>query len=180
MQWFKIKPNSVQMWLSVDPLSDDYPHQSAYAYCSNNPVMRVDPTGMNDDWVQGADGGIKWDKNATSQATTKAGEKYLGKDLTFTFNSYIDSKSWDGPLGSFPAGDKLTSTINVKSNTDADNNLLSVDIKSSVFVNKTGGIFQGDNYYPGQKNIGLDIKGAKVGLQLLNSMLKLIHLKKWD
>ncbi|MDZ4747201.1 MAG: hypothetical protein SH808_01845 [Saprospiraceae bacterium] len=119
--------------------------------------------GQLDDWVQNADGEIYWDKNATSQATTKVGETYLGRDLTFTFNSYIDGDLWDGPMGSFPAGNKLTSTINVTSNTDADNNLLSVDIKSSTFVHKTGGIFQGDRYYPGQKNINLDIKGATSG-----------------
>lgn len=38
----------LSVWLSVDPLSDDYPHQSPYAYCSNNPVMRVDPDGRSD------------------------------------------------------------------------------------------------------------------------------------
>lgn len=32
-------------WLSVDPLSDKYPHISPYAYCGNNPVKFVDPDG---------------------------------------------------------------------------------------------------------------------------------------
>ena len=33
------------IWLSVDPLSDKYPHLTSYNYCANNPVMLVDPDG---------------------------------------------------------------------------------------------------------------------------------------
>lgn len=32
-------------WLSVDPLSDKYPHISPYVYCGNNPIKFVDPDG---------------------------------------------------------------------------------------------------------------------------------------
>jgi hypothetical protein len=35
---------------------------------------------MFDDWVEGTDGTIYWDENATSQETTKSGERYLGKE----------------------------------------------------------------------------------------------------
>jgi RHS repeat-associated protein len=33
------------IWLSVDPMSDDYPHISAYNYCFNNPINLIDPDG---------------------------------------------------------------------------------------------------------------------------------------
>ena len=33
------------MWLSVDPMSDQYPSISPYAYCAWNPVKLVDPDG---------------------------------------------------------------------------------------------------------------------------------------
>ena len=33
------------IWLSVDPLSDKYPHISPYVYCGNNPMKFVDPDG---------------------------------------------------------------------------------------------------------------------------------------
>ena len=33
------------IWLSVDPMSDKYPHLTSYNYCANNPVMLVDPDG---------------------------------------------------------------------------------------------------------------------------------------
>jgi hypothetical protein len=102
---------SILRWLSVDPMAKERSWLTPYNFVQNNPLSRVDPTGALDDWVQDAEGNIKWDNNANSQATTKAGETYLGKTLTFSFNSYIDKKLWDGPLGSFPAGNKLTTTL---------------------------------------------------------------------
>ncbi len=38
--------NSVQGWLSVDPLAHKYPSLSPYAFVGNNPVMLIDPNGM--------------------------------------------------------------------------------------------------------------------------------------
>ena len=35
-------------WLSVDPLSDKYPHISPYAYCGWNPVNKIDPDGREE------------------------------------------------------------------------------------------------------------------------------------
>ena len=37
--------SALPMWLSVDPLSDDYPNITPYAYCSWNPIKYVDPNG---------------------------------------------------------------------------------------------------------------------------------------
>ena len=37
--------NNLQIWLSVDPMSDKYPSMSPYNYCANNPVILVDPDG---------------------------------------------------------------------------------------------------------------------------------------
>jgi hypothetical protein len=140
------------------------PWESLYACLSDNPILLNDPDGNEpEDFIKDNKGKIKWDKKARSQATTKVGEIYLGKNLTFTFNSYIDGNLWDGPMGSFPVGPKLTSTIEVTSHTSADNNLLSVDILSIYEVHSTGGIFPGDDYYPGQTNTKIDIKGLTSG-----------------
>jgi len=68
-------------WLSVDPMMDKYPGISPYNYCMWNPVKLVDPNGCMVDWVESAEGIIYWDDNATSPETTKAGEKYLGKNV---------------------------------------------------------------------------------------------------
>ena len=41
--------SDLSVWLSVDPMSDKYPHQSNYVYCSNNPLKVIDPDG-EDEW----------------------------------------------------------------------------------------------------------------------------------
>ncbi len=146
----------------IDPMSHERDWLSPYNFVQNNPINRVDPTGALD-WVANADGEIYWDKNANSQATTKQGETYLGKDLTFTFNSYI-SDAWNGPMGSFPVGDKLTSTISLTSNEDSEGNLVSVDVTSNADVKATGGIFQGRDYFPGlgdDQNKSINLKDVK-------------------
>ncbi len=37
--------SDLSIWLSVDPMSDKYPHLSPFTYCANNPVKLVDPNG---------------------------------------------------------------------------------------------------------------------------------------
>ena len=36
------------VWLEVDPLADKYPEKTPYHYCSNNPVMKIDPDGRDE------------------------------------------------------------------------------------------------------------------------------------
>lgn len=103
-------------WMNIDPLAEESRRWSPFTYCYNNPISFVDPDGMSADWVLVQDNEIRWDNNANSQATTKDGEIYLGKSLSFEFNSYIDEKLWDGPMGDSPAGDKLTSTVTITGN----------------------------------------------------------------
>ena len=38
----------LSVWLSVDPLAEKKPWMTSYHYCSNNPVMRIDPDGRDD------------------------------------------------------------------------------------------------------------------------------------
>ena len=61
--------------------------------------------------------------------------------------------------------DKLTSTISVTSNIDADNYLLYVDVSSSYVIGETGGLsmFKGRDYFPGSgkdQNKGNNLTGA--------------------
>jgi hypothetical protein len=67
---------------SIDPRAAEYPWQSPYAYYANSPIWQIDFKGEGkDDWVEKENGEIYWDENATSQKTTKKGEKYLGKNV---------------------------------------------------------------------------------------------------
>jgi RHS repeat-associated protein len=137
-------------WMNMDPLAEKYSSWSPYNFCFNNPLRFVDPTGMGpDDFVQKLDGSIYWDNNANSQATTKSGETYLGKTLTFNFNSYIDKNLWDGPMGDKPAGDKLTSTITLTGRENDKGELTSMVGTKSITVGKTP-IGTAKDYYPGE------------------------------
>ena len=37
---------ALPVWTTVDPAADRYPNISPYAYCANNPIIYIDPTGM--------------------------------------------------------------------------------------------------------------------------------------
>ena len=64
----------LSIWLSVDPMSDKYPHLTSYNYCANNPVMLVDPDGRDIDVVEN---------------TTKDGKR----EVTINFSASIVNKS---------------------------------------------------------------------------------------
>ena len=70
--------SDISVWLSVDPLADEYPSLSAYMYTAGNPVMLVDPDGMRiDDYFN------------------RLGE-FLGSDDAETDNvRIISQKKWD-------------------------------------------------------------------------------------
>jgi RHS repeat-associated protein len=43
----------ISVFLGVDPLWEKYPNVSSYAYCLNNPVKYIDPTGMGpNEWLK--------------------------------------------------------------------------------------------------------------------------------
>ena len=71
------------VWLSVDPMSDKYPHQSPYMYCSGNPVMKIDPNGMSDD------GFVINELGYTTKVNNEGGNKY---DVIYNKSDYYAGK----------------------------------------------------------------------------------------
>jgi RHS repeat-associated protein len=74
----------VSIWLSVDPLADKYPSMSPYIYCAGNPVILVDPNGM--DWFLNEETGqIQYQKDLRKNDAESLGENWawLGKNEMF-------------------------------------------------------------------------------------------------
>jgi hypothetical protein len=101
---FIIDPQEVLTWLTPDPKASKYPHQSPYAYCSNNPVMKVDPDGMEDDWIS-KDPPHNKEENyirQSSQYNTKNTQQQSATDLSsrqINHGISIDVTLAAGPLG---------------------------------------------------------------------------------
>lgn len=74
------------MWMSPDPLSEEYPSYSPYTYVANNPTNLIDPDGREIVDPKGnrvtysvnRDGSLKWSKNATADI------KRIGNALNLT------------------------------------------------------------------------------------------------
>ena len=81
---------------TVDPSSESYYETSPYAYCGNNPVVRIDPTGAA--WIQDRYGSFLWDNSATNQETTRYGWTYIGAELPENVDPYRILEEIDGIL----------------------------------------------------------------------------------
>ncbi len=98
----------LSIFLSVDPMSDKYPHLSSYAYCANNPIMLIDPDGRDIEYYN-----LYGNKVYTKE--TKDVKKMLvvsyNKEVNFDKDKMIDVASVD-----------LNAMDEIYKNSDADNN----------------------------------------------------------
>jgi uncharacterized protein (TIGR02594 family) len=105
----------ISLWLSNDPLQDKYPNISAYAYCLNNPIIRIDPDGNA--WVEvihnGTPSGVlSWDASINSaedfaaSAYDKSMYRYVGME---TQRAYIFGSTSDDAYTVYYGADGTTS-----------------------------------------------------------------------
>ena len=73
--------SDLSIWLSVDPMSDKYPHLSNYVYCSNNPIRVVDPNGK-DEWDLARDGTLTKRKDGRTDVDIVHATNKEGKDIS--------------------------------------------------------------------------------------------------
>lgn len=63
---------AIGKFTSVDPHAENYFSWSPYAYCGNNPIKRIDPTGM--DWYEDEDGNALWHPSSDKTYEDKNGK----------------------------------------------------------------------------------------------------------
>jgi len=77
-------PAAPRFW-QIDPLADQRASMTPYNYVSNNPIVRIDPTGMLDDWYQSEAGDYVYDADLTADNASErlsGNETYLGESYS--------------------------------------------------------------------------------------------------
>ncbi|WP_419517142.1 RHS repeat-associated core domain-containing protein, partial [Leyella stercorea] len=98
----------LSLWMSIDPLSLDYPNMTTYAYCSNNPIMATDVDGerilfVNGYWNSSFIGDWIGSKHSKRQYWgknfDKAAQNFFGDYSTIIDACFIDGSSkWGGDM----------------------------------------------------------------------------------
>ena len=141
------------IWLSPDPLRGNNPHLTPYNFMSNNPVMRIDPTGMDDGWVEGEDGNITYDADVHSQQDLKDQGKsgtYKGEEGT-GFNSETGNQVYYGSNGESFEYSQMVSDATVDGGQMSDH-------ARSVKAGKELGIYSAQsNFISGSFHLGTEL-----------------------
>ncbi|MBW2962954.1 SpvB/TcaC N-terminal domain-containing protein [Mesonia aestuariivivens] len=78
------------VWLSTDPMAEEFPGWSPYAYVHNNPINMIDPDGRSADWVDNGDG--TWTAEAGDSAYSLAKDAGISMEEA---NSIVESQLGD-------------------------------------------------------------------------------------
>jgi RHS repeat-associated protein len=115
-------PRSIR-FLSVDPLAHVQPDKTPYHFVSNNPINRIDPTGMLDEWVE-KDGQMMYDNRVINQedATALYGEGATYRPNGYTYTSSSGANIELGDYGFFKSNGQINSSPDLAQNSLAYTN----------------------------------------------------------
>lgn len=85
----------ISLWLSVDPLAEEYPNIGGYTYCANNPINVIDPDGRRIIFIPG----LGYEKGNKSNGPYA--ENISNALTTYTAGYGTSSQTVDGSHGLF-------------------------------------------------------------------------------
>ena len=137
----------LSIWLSVDPLADKYPHLSPYAYCSDNPIMRIDPDGMEDKLViVGRQSEMALNQMRKGTTMTLDYNERTGEVTTKSLpRTEIDKKLYD-VINSDVVSVEIEAENAIEKTLDSGRKINAYKIDGR-FVETSGGIFGGNDIY---------------------------------
>jgi RHS repeat-associated protein len=149
-----------------DPLAEKRPWESPYSFCGNNPVNRIDPNGMLDDWVRNYETDeYEWMDNVTAPENTPEGYKYIGAngndiltDMGVTTNydeQYKNGKGFslvDGDMVTQYGYSQIKGTLSVEIGKTKGNISISANVSNNV-ENAT------ENNHAGKTFDGISVTG---------------------
>jgi len=97
-------PN-ISIWLSVDPLSDEYPSHSPFNYTLNNPILLIDPNGTFATKYEDGEGNTILETKDGSKDVVVIPDDHLEDFQKFAkqyeqpgMKASFDSKGWNGTM----------------------------------------------------------------------------------
>ncbi|MEO9511071.1 MAG: RHS repeat-associated core domain-containing protein [Flavobacteriaceae bacterium] len=85
-----LKPEIVSRWLTPDPLAEEREWVNPYNFVQNNPIIRIDPTGLLDTYGVNQDGDVVWLDDTTYYENGNEVDRLYAVDEN---NNIVDSNS---------------------------------------------------------------------------------------
>ena len=92
--------SDLSVWLSVDPMSDKYPHLSPYAYVGNMPIIAYDPDGRKIVIVYRDDNNQKQKMEYTPGMTYSGGNEFVSNSISSLNHKYATDSQNQNVIGS--------------------------------------------------------------------------------